>query len=361
MRVLRFLLEKEFKQILRNKVILPLIFMMPVIQLIILPFAATFEVNEIKLWVVDFDGSYRSVEMVNKICSSGYFKLIGSGNSMQEATEAIEDGKATIILEIPSDFANNMKSNLSVPVWVGADAVNGNEAGIGVGYLSSILKDYGAPRVKPMLELIPNYRFNPELNYKLYMVPGVLVMLITLICGILSALNIVSEKEVGTIEQINVTPVKKQYFILAKLIPFWVIGYIILTLGLIVAYLLYGIVSEGSVLLLYGISGLYMIAFGGFGLLLSTFAQTQQQSMFIAFFFLMIFFLMGGIFTPISSMPHWAQWITKFIPTVYFTEVVRLIILKGSGFRDLIPEVIAIGLFAVVFNGWAIFNYKKVG
>lgn len=356
---MKFLLEKEFKQIIRSKLILPLIFLMPSIQLILLPFAATFEIQNIKLWVVDFDQSQSSFDLIEKIGSSGYFELIGKGNSFNEAMRKVEMGDVTIILQIPQSFSKQLLSQSTLPIWIGADAVNGSEAGIGVGYLAQIVRQYGNPDMRPMMEVMPHFRYNSKLNYKRYMVPGVLVMLVTLVCGILSALNIVSEKEIGTIEQINVTPIRKHYFILAKLIPFWVIGYIILTLGLLISYFLYGIACQGSLLLLYALTALYMVAFGGFGLLISTYAQTQQQAMFISFFFLMIFFLMAGIYTPISSMPHWAQYITALLPTVYYTEILRGIILKGSELSDLLPEVGAILLFSLIFNAWAIFNYKK--
>jgi ABC-2 type transport system permease protein len=191
------------------------------------------------------------------------------------------------------------------------------------------------------------------------MVPGILAILVTMIGGFLAALNIVKEKEVGTIEQINVTPIKKHHFILGKLIPFWILGNVVFTIGLIVARLVYGIVPLGSLFLLYGFISIYLLAVLGFGLLLSTYCETQQQAMLITFFFVMIFILMGGLFTSIDSMPDWAKMVTKFNPLSYLIEVIRMIILKGSGFKDISRHLVIIFIFAAVLNSWAILNYKK--
>jgi ABC-2 type transport system permease protein len=193
------------------------------------------------------------------------------------------------------------------------------------------------------------------------MVPGILAILVTMVGGFLSALNIVKEKEIGTIEQINVTPIKKYHFILGKLIPFWVLGNVVFTLGLTVSWLIYGIVPEGSLLVLYLFVAVYLLAVLGFGLLISTFCDTQQQAMFIMFFFMMIFILMGGLFTSIDSMPDWAQLVTRFNPVRYLIEVMRMIILKGSEFRDVITHFIIVSVFAVVLNALAVLNYRKTG
>jgi ABC-2 type transport system permease protein len=191
------------------------------------------------------------------------------------------------------------------------------------------------------------------------MVPGILVMLITIIGSNFAALNIVKEKELGTIEQINVSPIGKIYFILGKLIPFWVLSLVVLTAGLIIARIAYGIIPLGHYLTIYIFSAIYLLAILGLGLLMSTYAQTQQQSFLVAFFVIMIFNLMSGLFTPIESMPHWAQVITWFNPVTYFIEVMRMVILKGSGLVDIKNQIFAVLCFAVFFNGWAILNYSK--
>jgi ABC-2 type transport system permease protein len=192
------------------------------------------------------------------------------------------------------------------------------------------------------------------------MVPGILAILVTMVGGFLTALNIVKEKEVGTIEQINVTPIKKQYFILGKLIPFWILGNVVFTIGLIISWLIYGIIPLGNILVLYGFIWLFLLAVLGFGLLISTYSDTQQQAMLIMFFFMMIFILMGGLFTPIDSMPGWAKVIARFNPLSYMIDVMRMVILKGSGWKDILPQLWKIALFAVVLNTWAILNYRKI-
>jgi len=201
--------------------------------------------------------------------------------------------------------------------------------------------------------------FNPSMNYKYFMVPGILVVLLTMVGASLSALNIVKEKEIGTIEQINVTPVKKYHFILGKLIPFWVIGLIILTIGLAIARLAYGIIPLGSLFVIYCFAGLYLLAVLGLGLLISTITHNQQQAMLISFFLIMVFVLLGGLYTSIDSMPGWAKMITRINPIAYFVEVIRMVVLKGSGFSDISHHMVIMLCFAIVLNGWAIYSYKK--
>lgn len=212
----------------------------------------------------------------------------------------------------------------------------------------------------PRVEITTSNWFNPYLNYRFFMVPGILVVLVTMVGAYMCALNIVKEKETGTIEQINVTPIKKYQFVLGKLLPFWVIGVFIFSIGLfMVARWVYGIVPAGSLFLLYGYLSVYLVALLGLGLLISTFANTQQQAMSITFFFIMIFMLMSGLFTSIDSMPRWAYVIARCSPVTYFIEVVRMIVLKGSGFADIKNHFLIMAGFAVLLNGWAIINYKK--
>ena len=372
MRTFLFLLEKEFKQILRNRIILAMIIALPTIQLAILPYAATYEIRHINLAVVDTDHSTFSTELTEKLSASRYFNLVSAGTSYEEALKLVEDGDAHLILEIPPHFEKDLRTQGKTGLMIAVDAVDGTMGSIGSSYLNQIIQEFAMKLLADneiaypseidlpsRIEVIPQYRYNTQLDYKTYMVPGILVMLLTLVGGILAALNIVSEKEQGTLEQINVSPAPKQLYLLAKVIPFWIIGLLTLGIGLLIARFMYGIVPAGSLLTLYAFAAIYVVAFTGFGLLISVSAKTQQQSMFIAFFFLLIFFLMGGLFTPISSMPFWAQVVTWFNPTAYLIDVVRLIVMKGSGFADLLPQFFYICGFAVLFNVWAIFGYDK--
>ncbi len=210
------------------------------------------------------------------------------------------------------------------------------------------------------IETIPLFWYNETLNYKTFMVPGILVMLVTMITLFLSGMNIVREKEIGTLEQINVTPIKKHHFIIGKLFPFLVLGLVLLTVGLIIAKLLFNIPIVGSIGLLYLYTVVYILVVLGIGLFISNFTDTQQQAMFIAWFFMVIFILMSGLFTPIESMPKWAQVLTEFNPIKYFVQVMRMVMLKGAGFTDIYPQLIKTFAYAVLMNGLAVFSYKKV-
>lgn len=370
MRKLSFLLQKEFLQIFRNKSILALIMVMPVVQLLVLPWAADYEIKNINLAIVDHDHSTYSRQLISKIISSGYFKLQDYNTSYREAFKLIESDEADLILTIPANFERALHREQTEKVLVAVNAINGTKAGLGGAYLMNIINQFNREIIiqladpsqasnSGVIEISASNWYNPLMNYKVFMVPGILAILVTMVGGFLTALNIVKEKEVGTIEQINVTPIKKYHFILGKLIPFWILGNVVFSVGLLVSWFIYGIIPVGNVLVLYGFIALYLPAVLGFGLLVSTFCETQQQAMFIMFFFLVIFILMGGLFTPIESMPQWAKDVTIFNPLKYLIEVMRMIILKGSGWRDILPHAGSIALFAIVLNTWAVWNYRK--
>jgi len=357
MSVMRFLLQKEFRQIFRDPSILRLIFIMPVIQLVFLPFAADYEIRNIKLALVDHDHSDYSRSLINKVTASGYFILTDYAVSYPQALTAIETDKADIILEIPASFERDLVKENEAELSMSVNAINGVKAGVGSAYLQRIQ----FPRFDPETNIGVTYSnwFNSSMNYKVFMVPGILVLLLTMIGANLTAINIVREKEIGTIEQINVTPVSKFHFILGKLIPFWILGLLVFTLGLGIARLFYGIIPAGSISTLYVFAAIYLLAVLGLGLLISTYAENQQQAMLISFFLMMIFILMGGLYTSIDSMPDWARAITRANPVSYFIEVIRMVVLKGSGLTDIKSQLLTITGFALVLNGWAVLNYHK--
>ena len=370
MRTLKFLLQKEFRQIFRDPSIIRIIFIMPVIQLMILPWAADYEMKNIKLSVVDHDHSDYSRHLVSKITASGYFILTEYNNSYERSLHSIEQDKSDLLLEIPSKFEKDLVKENEATLYMAVNAINGTKASLGSAYLRSIIQDFNhdvrtewiqMPRFNPELtiDITSSNWFNPLMNYKYFMVPGILVILLTMVGANLAAINIVREKEIGTIEQINVTPIRKHHFILGKLIPFWILGLVVLTLGLIIAWAVYGIAPAGSFITIYVFAAVYLLAVLGLGLLVSTYASNQQQAMLISFFIMMIFILLGGLYTSIESMPAWARAITKANPVAYFIEVMRRVVLKGSTLADIWDHLLIVGCFAVGLNGWAVWSYRK--
>ena len=371
MKTLSFILQKEFRQIFRDKSILALMLVMPVIQLIILPLAMNFDVKNINVSVADQDHSTYSARFVSKVGSSGYFHIVSQDQSYREALRHIENGTADLVLEIPPHFEKNLIREGNQKMGISVDAINGTKALIGGGYLNALIADYNADleinqvaqsqisNIPDQIDITYSNWFNSLAEYKFNTVPAILVLLLTLIGGFVSSLNIVREKELGTIEQINVTPVKKWEFILGKLIPFWMIGIIVFSIGLLVCWLVYGIIPQGSLGLIYLFGAVYLVALLGFGLLISTFSSSQVQAMFVAFFFIMIFMLMSGLFTSVESMPAWARVISNLTPVTHLIRVMRMIVLKGSQFPDVQMEFVYLLIFAFVLNGWAIWNYRK--
>ena len=368
--MIRFLVEKEFKQILRNPFLPRLIILFPCMMMLLMPWAADFEIRNINLSVVDNDGSTYSRRMVRKADASDYFRLVNTSGSYDEAMQSIEKGEADLILEIPPKFEENLIKEGHARIMISANTVNGTKGGLGSSYLASIAGDFageiraeqaaaGNQNPAPGIRIVTQNRFNPHLNYKVYMVPALMTMLLTMLCGFLPSLNIVGEKEAGTIEQINVTPVGKYQFILAKLIPYWIMGLLILSLCFVLARFIYGISPVGSLGTIYFFACLYILVTSGVGLVISNYSSTMQQAMFVMYFFLMIFILMSGLLTPVSSMPGWAQVVAMCNPLTYFNQVMRMVYLKGSTIGELIPQLIALVLFATALNTWAVLSYKK--
>ena len=368
--MLKYLIEKEFRQIKRNPFLSKFIFVFPFVILAILPLAANFEIRNLNLSVVDSNHSTYSGRLVNKIASSGYFRITNISSTYKEALRSVEMDKADIVLEIPARFEQDLIRDKAAGVMISANTVNGTKGGMGSAYLLNIIADFNnevrAELLPPAGKTVVSgfgitslFRFNPHLKYTIYMVPALMVMLLTMLCGFLPALNIVLEKENGTIEQMNVTPVHKFTFILSKLIPYWIIGFIVLTICFGVAWLFYGLWPAGSLLTIYLFASVFVLAFSGFGLVISNYASTMQQAMFMMFFFVMTFIFMSGLYTPVSNMPEWGQRIADFSPLRYLMEVMRLVYLKGSTTAELSRQFLALAGFAVFFNLWAVISYKK--
>lgn len=368
--MIKYLIEKEFKQIFRNSFLPKLIVAMPIMIMLIFPWTADMEIKNINISIVDSDHSPYSQRLVHKIEASSYFILSDISNSNDEAMKSIESGESDIILEIEPGFEKKLVKEGAARVMFSANAVNSTKGTIGSVYLAGIMQDYASElrgewiqssgkNTFPIINIVSQNRFNPHLDYKVFMVPALMVILLTLLCGFLPALNIVGEKEIGTIEQINVTPVGKFSFIIAKLIPYWIMGFLVLNICLGLAILIYGLSPAGNLITIYFFAVIYILVVSGLGLVISNYSATMQQAMFIMFFFIIIMILMSGLFTPVSSMPQWAQDITIVNPLKYFIQVMRMVFLKGSSISQLTTQLAALTGFALFFNTWAIISYRK--
>ena len=370
MKVLLYIIQKEFLQIFRNRTMIPVIFVVPFVQLVILVNAATLDMRHIELSVVDKDMSTISRNLTGKFYNSPFFVPVTTGFSEVEAQNLMSVNKTDLILIIPEGFEKKLLNEGNSPVQLQIDAINGMTAGLINSYASRIVLDYnreliadaGVGKASAMIKSVDmqyTYWYNEELNFKFFMVPGILVILLTLVSMFLAALNLVREKEMGTIEQINVTPIRKYQFITGKLIPFWIIAIFELGFGLLLGKLLFNIPIEGSILLLFAFASVYLIVVLGIGLLISAMSQTQQQVMFMNFFFMVSFILMSGIFTPAESMPHWAQTLNFVNPLAYFMRVIRMILLKGSGFSNISRDFIIMAVYAVITLTLATWRFRK--
>ncbi len=348
---LRYLIEKEFKQLARNSFLPRLILLFPCMMMLIIPWAATLEIEDLRIVIIDNDHSPSSERLVHRIEASPYFKLTGLPDTYRDGLEAIEKDRADMLLEIPRGFEKEQVNGRPASALVAVNAVNGTKGGLGSSYLNQILAPAGNTSIR--------YLFNPHLEYKNYMVPALMTMLLVLLCGFLPALNVVGEKEAGTIEQINVTPVSRFTFILSKLLPYWLIGFIVLNLCMLLAWLVYGLTPSGNIFCIYIATIVFTFVVSGLGLVISNYSATMQQAMFVMWFCMLTFILMSGLFTPISSMPQWAQCITYANPLRYFMEIMRMVYLKGSSLTDILPQLGTLAIFATVLYLWAIVSYKK--
>jgi ABC-2 type transport system permease protein len=370
MRTILYLIRKEFLQILRNKFISKAIFAVPIVQMLILVPAVTFELKNVKLAVIDKDMTPESRGLISKISGSTFFKISFLTFSDKEAYDLLNRNKCSVIFQIPSGFGKDIVTGKRGKLLAVIDAVNASSAEISWAYLNGAIADYNTELIRQDIttnQLIPTtgieitnrYWYNELLNYKFYMLPGILVILVTAIGFLLAGLNMVREKEIGTIEQINVTPVRKYQFIIAKMVPFLLIGLIDLAIGLVIGKLAFNIPFEGSILLMFLGSTIFLIAVLGMALFVSTFSGTQQQYMFVAFFCMIIFILMSGIFTPYESMPMWAQDFDLINPVAYLMRINRMVMLKGSSINDISRELYSLVIIAIAFTTLAVTRYRK--
>lgn len=365
MRAFIVLVQKEFLQIRRNSFLPKLIVVFPIMIMLLMPLIMTMDVRNVNVAVVDLDRSTTSRRMASHIEASEYLTLAQTTAEYSLSIEALEQGEVDVIVQIPANFERDMMIATPKRISITANAVNATKGGMGMQYIVqtiartlSELRGEKSPSKLSELVTIEN-RYNSTLNYRHYMIPALMIILFILICGFLPALSIVGEKESGTIEQINVTPLSRLTFTLAKLLPYWIIGLFVVTVAMLVARLAYGLIPVGSVGAIYLGAILFIFTISGFSLTIANFSETMQQTMFVMFFFIMIFMLMSGLLTPIDSMPFWAQKFTTILPPRYYIEILRSVYLKGTSIVELWINFVALGIFAVIFNLLAAFTYKK--
>ena len=354
--MIKYLIQKEFIQIRRNAFLPRLIILFPIVIMCVMPWVMSMEVKNIVVDVVDIDHTVESQRLVRQIAASNYFIFNGQKASYQEAMKDVEKGHADIILEIRDG-----------KYLIAANAVNGTKGSMGSAYLSQIVNSQLSTPNSQRLRvgeqssgiLSTLNLYNKHQNYKLYMIPALLAIVMMLMTGFLPTLNIVGEKESGTIEQINVTPVSKWAFILSKLIPYWLIALFVVTICLLLAWLIYDLTPAGPLWLVYVLAMLLALFFSSFGLIISNYSDTMQQAIFVMWFFIVCIMLLSGLFTPTRSMPDWAYLTTYINPMHYFIDAIRTVFVRGGGFREVAHQVLgllAIGLFIAT---WAVRSYKK--
>ena len=342
---LKYLIQKEFLQIRRNSFLPRLIVMFPIVIMCVMPWVMQMEVKNIVVDVVDIDHTVESQRLVQQIAASNYFIFGGQKATYAEAMKDVEKGRADVILEIRDG-----------KYLIAANAVNGTKGSMGSAYLSQIVTS--RQQTPHSLFSVLNL-YNKGQNYKLFMIPALFAIVMMLMTGFLPTLNIVGEKEAGTIEQINVTPVSKWSFILAKLIPYWLIALFVITVCLLLAWLVYGITPVGPVWLIYVLAMLLALFFSSFGLIVSNYSDTMQQAMFVMWFFVVSIMLLSGLFTPTRSMPQWAYLTTYINPMHYFIDAIRTVFIRGGGLHETAHQVLALAGIGTLMGCWAVQSYKK--
>lgn len=364
MRRILFLARAEVLHVVRDKATLAQVLVVPVVQLMVLANAATFSIRDTPTYVVDLDRTSASRGLVNRFAASGHFLIAGTSASLDLANDSLVRGDVTMAMVIPHDFERALARTGAAPIELSLNAEKGSAAGIVEAYASSIVSAYAAelspPSARrPTIDIQVRNWYNESLDYRHYMVPGILVGLVTLISTLLSAQNIAREKELGTLEQLNVTPIARGQFIAGKLLPFWVLGLVDLAIGLSVGVVVFGIPVRGSVLLLFGSAAIYLVVTLAIGLWISTLVETQQQAMFVTFFIMVIYLLMSGLFTPIDSMAPWVQTASLVNPVRHFVTISRAILVRGAGLADIARPLAVLAVFAALMLTLAVRQHSK--
>ena len=358
--MLKYLIQKEFLQIRRNSFLPRLIILFPIMMMCVMPWVMNQEVKNIRVDVVDNDRSTLSRQLIHSIEASNCFIFNGQKPTYEAALKDIEKMDADVVMVIPQHFSSDIIKKRNPQVLIAANAVNGTKGSIGASYLSQII----TIKVSPSAEAIQSevsalFLYNKHLNYKVFMIPALFAIVMMLMCGFLPTLNIVGEKEAGTIEQINVTPVPKWAFILAKLIPYWIIALFVIVICLVLSWLIYDITCQGPLWLVFVLAMLLALFWSSFGLVISNYSDTMQQAIFVMWFFVVCMLLLSGLFTPARSMPHAAYLTTYINPMHYFVDAIRTVFVRGGGLNNVAHQIVALLAIGMIMGAWAVRSYKK--
>ena len=358
--MLKYLIQKEFLQIRRNSFLPRLIVIFPIMMMCVMPWVMNQEVKNIRVDVVDNDRSTLSRQLVHSIEASNYFIFNGQKPTYEAALKDIEKMDADVVMVIPQHFSRDIVRKRNPQVLIAANAVNGTKGSIGATYLSQIITIKVSPSAERMQSKVSSlFLYNKHLNYKVFMIPALFAIVMMLMCGFLPTLNIVGEKEAGTIEQINVTPVPKWAFILAKLIPYWIIALFVIVVCLVLSWLIYDITCQGPLWLVFVLSMLLALFWSSFGLVISNYSDTMQQAIFVMWFFVVCMLLLSGLFTPTRSMPHLAYLTTYINPMHYFVDAIRTVFVRGGGLNNVAHQIVALLAIGMIMGAWAVRSYKK--
>lgn len=357
------LIRKEFRQVFRDPRMRRVVFVAPLIQLLVFGYAVSTDVRNTALLVVDHDRTRVSRELTDSFTASGYFRLVGRSERPADIVEALDRGRAVAALEIPVGFAADLASGRGATIQLLFDGTNSNVATVARGYAERIVQSFGlkhaATEIRPAVELRDRAWFNPDLESRNYNVPAVAGMIIFLICLLLTALAVVREREVGTLEQLMVSPLQPAELIAGKCIPFAIIGMVDLLIVTAAGLLWFGVPFRGSFLLLLLASLLYLLSGLGIGLFVSTISNTQQEAFMGMFLIFLPAVLLSGFMFPVSSMPEIFQWITLVNPVRHYLEIVRGIFLKGAGVAPLWPQYLALAAIGLAILTFATTRFEK--
>jgi len=370
MKQLMAVMKKEIRHLRRDPFMLRILLISPILQLLILGYAVTFETKHVAIEICDMDKSSYSRHFIQKIMTNDRFDFVGYTDDVNQLDRDIKRWKSKVGLYFPPDFSQKLIRNGQASVLAYLDAIDGNQAMTAFGYLQKIALEQSIQLIPKsvlrqhikkdkIISLNTHFLFNPDLKNDAYMVPGIVVMLLTIITSLMGALTLVKEKELGTLEHIMVTPIKKFNLIVGKLLPYLIYAFMEMAIIIKLAQIVFSISFAGSYWTLYFIAALFLFTTIGIGLIVSTLSQTQQQALFLSWFFIVFSSVLSGFFIPIPNMPHWLQIVTYLNPMRYMMTSMREIFLKGTPLSYLLDQIVPLAVLGAVLFAMSVVKFQK--